>query len=51
MNIETLRKICSSLPAVTEDIKWGNDLVFTVGDKMFSVASPSLLFRAHSSSW
>jgi len=39
MNIETLRKICSSLPAVTEDVKWGNDLVFSVGDKMFCVAS------------
>lgn len=39
MNVETLRKICSSLPAVTEDIKWGNDLVFSVGDKMFCVAS------------
>ena len=34
-----LRKICSSLPAVTEDVKWGNDLVFSVGDKMFCVAS------------
>src|ERR1043165_2401991 len=39
MNIETLRKICSSLPAVTEDVKWGNNLVFSVGDKMFCVAS------------
>jgi len=39
MNIEALRKICSSLPAVTETIKWGNDLVFSVGDKMFCVAS------------
>jgi predicted DNA-binding protein (MmcQ/YjbR family) len=39
MNIEVLRKICSSLPAVTEDVKWGNDLVFSVGDKMFCVAS------------
>ena len=39
MNIETLRKICSSLRSVTEDIKWGNDLVFSVGDKMFCVAS------------
>lgn len=34
-----LRQICSSLPAVTEDVKWGNDLVFSVGDKMFCVAS------------
>jgi len=39
MNIEVLREICSSLPAVTEDVKWGNDLVFSVGDKMFCVAS------------
>ena len=39
MNIEILRRICCALPAVTEDIKWGNDLVFSVGDKMFCVAS------------
>ena len=39
MNIETIREICSSLTAVTEDVKWGNDLVFSVGDKMFCVAS------------
>jgi len=39
MNIEMLREICSSLTAVTEDVKWGNDLVFSVGDKMFCVAS------------
>lgn len=34
-----LREICSSLTAVTEDVKWGNDLVFSVGDKIFCVAS------------
>ena len=39
MNIEMLREICSSLTAVTEDVKWGNDLVFSVGDKIFCVAS------------
>ena len=39
MNIETLQKICLGLPAVTEDIKWGNDLCFSVGSKMFCVAS------------
>ena len=38
MNIETIRAICNALPAVTEDIKWGHDLVFSVGDKMFCVA-------------
>ena len=39
MDIDLLRAICLSLPAVTEDIKWGNDLVFSVGNKMFCVAS------------
>lgn len=39
MDIETLQKICLKLPAVVEDIKWGNDLVFSVGGKMFCVAS------------
>jgi predicted DNA-binding protein (MmcQ/YjbR family) len=38
MNIETLQTFCKSLPAVTEDIKWGNDLCFSVGKKMFCVA-------------
>lgn len=39
MEIEDLRKFCLSLPAATEDIKWGNDLVFSVGGKMFCVSS------------
>jgi predicted DNA-binding protein (MmcQ/YjbR family) len=39
MDIETLQEICSLLPAVTEDIKWENDLVFSVGEKMFCAAS------------
>jgi predicted DNA-binding protein (MmcQ/YjbR family) len=38
MDIEQLRKYCLSLPAVTEDVKWENDLVFSVGGKMFCVA-------------
>lgn len=37
MDIDELRSYCLSLPAVTEDIKWGNDLVFSVGGKMFCV--------------
>ena len=37
MQIETLQRICLSLPAVTEDIKWDNDLCFSVGGKMFCV--------------
>ena len=39
MEIETLRKLCLQWPAVTEDIKWGNDLCFLVAEKMFCVSS------------
>jgi predicted DNA-binding protein (MmcQ/YjbR family) len=38
MNIDQLRAYCLSLPAVTEDVKWENDLVFSVGGKMFCAA-------------
>ena len=37
MNIEKLRKFCLSMPGTTEDIKWGADLCFCVGEKMFCV--------------
>ena len=37
MNIETIQAFCQKLPGVTEDIKWGHDLVFSVGGKMFCV--------------
>ena len=37
MNIEQLRKYCLSFPHATEDVKWGNDLCFCVGGKMFCV--------------
>ena len=39
MNIEIIRRICSGHPFVTEDIKWTNDLCFSVGGKMFCVAT------------
>jgi len=39
MNIEELQAFCKSLPHVTEDIKWGNDLCFSIGGKMFCVTS------------
>jgi predicted DNA-binding protein (MmcQ/YjbR family) len=35
MNLESLREFCLSLPGATADIKWGQDLVFSVGNKMF----------------
>ena len=31
-----LRALCRSLPGVTEDIKWEDDLIFSVGGKMFA---------------
>jgi len=39
MNIERLRKFCLAFPGATEDIKWGADLCFSVGGKMFTVTS------------
>jgi predicted DNA-binding protein (MmcQ/YjbR family) len=38
MDIERLRKLLISLPGATEQIQWGDDLVFKVGGKMFAVA-------------
>ena len=37
MNIDQLRKLCLSLPGVTEQMQWGDDLLFKVGGKMFAV--------------
>ena len=37
MNIEQLRNFCLALPGATEDVKWGSDLCFCVGAKMFCV--------------
>lgn len=41
MNIEQLQTLCKKLPAVKEDIKWGQDLCFMIGDKMFCVTGLS----------
>lgn len=37
MDSNTLRSICQKLPHVTEDMKWGNDLCFMIGGKIFCV--------------
>ncbi len=39
MTLETVRTICRALPEVTEDVKWGADLCFSVGKKMFTVVN------------
>ena len=37
MNVEDIQAVCKKLNNVTEDIKWSNDLVFSIGGKMFCV--------------
>ena len=40
MTLDDIQKICRSLENVTEDIKWGQDLCFNIGGKMFLVTAP-----------
>jgi len=35
MDIEQIRTFCLSLPFATEDIKWEDDLCFSIGNKLF----------------
>ena len=37
MSVEWVRRVCLSLPRVTENVQWGHDLVFKVAGKMFAV--------------
>jgi predicted DNA-binding protein (MmcQ/YjbR family) len=37
MDIESVRKYCLSFPHVTEDVQWGSDLLFRIGNKIFAV--------------
>ncbi len=37
MDQESVREFCLSLPHATERVQWGNDLLFCVGEKMFTV--------------
>ncbi len=39
MDIENIREFCLSLPNVTEDLKWENDLTFLIGNKIFAVVA------------
>ena len=39
MNIDQLRKLCLSFPGATEQIQWGDNLLFKVGGKMFAITS------------
>ena len=37
MKLEEIRKYCLSFPHATETVQWGNDLVFKIAGKMFTV--------------
>jgi len=39
MTLETLRKYCLSFPHSTEDVQWGNDLLFRIGGKIFAATA------------
>jgi predicted DNA-binding protein (MmcQ/YjbR family) len=36
MDVDRLRELCLSFPGATEQIQWGNDLLFKAGGKMFA---------------
>lgn len=37
MDLPALEAFCDALPGTTRDVKWGDDLCFCVGEKMFAV--------------
>jgi len=37
MNVEDIESICKKFPSVTQAVKWGHDLAFSIGGKMFCV--------------
>lgn len=39
MDIEQLQHLCRELSGTTEDLKWGDNLVFSVGGKMYALIS------------
>lgn len=39
MNTATLEKLCKSLKGTTQDVKWGNDLCYLIGEKMYCVTA------------
>jgi len=37
MNVDWVRAHCMALPSTTEEVLWGDDLVFKIGGKMYAV--------------
>lgn len=36
LSVDSIRAFCLSFPQSTEDIQWGNDLLFRIGGKIFA---------------
>ena len=36
MDVEWVRRVCMSFPHATEQVQWGDDLIFKVAGKMFA---------------
>ena len=41
MNVDSIRKLCLSLPDATENLQWEDELCFKVGGKIFAIVSLS----------
>ena len=37
VTFNSIQEFCRALPYTTEDVKWGSNLVFSVGNKMYAV--------------
>ena len=46
MTLAQIERYCRSLPGVTRDVKWGEDIVFSIGAKMFAVTSDDAVRKA-----
>jgi len=45
MSVDFIRELCLSFPHATEQVQWGDDLVFKIGGKIFSVSPLSAHHR------
>ena len=39
MSVDFIREFCLSLPNATEEMQWGDHLLFKIGGKMFAITS------------
>jgi predicted DNA-binding protein (MmcQ/YjbR family) len=39
MDIDAIRKYCLSLPHATEGMQWGDNLLFRIGEKIFTIVA------------